>query len=105
MRIVTILVALAVVGCVHQEAAQPKTITKPVYQDKIISPPQGKSASVYQPVPLGPIIEKVIVHVCRPEPADGCNSLKSEAHCRKHLRCDWTRRGVGYCHRIYCRDS
>jgi hypothetical protein len=80
MRTVTVLAALAVAGCAHEDVAETKTVTKIVYRDKI----------VYQ---------------CRPEPGGGCNSLKSEAECRAHLRCDWTRHGAGYCHRIYCRDN
>ena len=80
MRTVAIIVALVLSGCVHQEAAQPKTITKTT------------------------IVEK-IVYRCRPEPPAGCNSLRSEAECRQNLRCDWTRRRAGYCHRIFCRGS
>jgi hypothetical protein len=73
MRIVAIIAAVLLAGCVPGDP-QPETGTK-------------------------------VLYMCRPEPPGGCNALKSEGECRKNLRCGWTKRGDGYCHRIYCRDK
>jgi hypothetical protein len=85
MRAVAIIASVLLAGCAHQEAAQPKTVTKVVYREKIV--------------------EK-LVYACRPEPAGGCNSLRDHSACLAHKRCQWAEGEVvkGYCRRLPCRD-
>jgi hypothetical protein len=94
MRILAILTAVAVAGCLRQEMPPQSAVKKQiVYRERIV-------------------VQERIVYVpsCPEEPLGGCNAVKVQASCAEHRRCQWVGQHgratgkivEGYCRKIHC---